>query len=171
MSMPPRFGWRLTTTVGLGMVAAAVFLAAKDRPPAEGSLAATGAILTAAQPVLQVTDAEQRLLGTWVREQVAEGIRSRRLLRLEPDGAFLEQVRVVSATGDVSEHNHAGHWIWDGTNLKRKYTLMNGRPPSRLNVPFATFQIWFESRNEFIGVDHIHRNTVRYRRVAPETQL
>jgi hypothetical protein len=171
--MPSFFGWRLTTTVGLGMVAAAVFLAAKDRPPAEGSLAAmaANAAETGLASALQVADAAQRLPGTWLREQVADGMRSRRLLRLDHDGAFREQVRVVSANGVVSEYNHAGHWIWDGTNLKRKYTLMNGRPPSRLKAPFATFQIWFESRNEFVGVDHIHRNTVRYRRVEPETQL
>ncbi len=47
---------------------------------------------------------------------------------------------------------------------------MNGKPPSRLNLPFATFQVSFEHSDEFIGIDHIHGNSVRYRRVAPDTQ-
>ncbi|QJW83910.1 hypothetical protein HK414_07770 [Ramlibacter terrae] len=47
---------------------------------------------------------------------------------------------------------------------------MNGEPPSRLNLPIATFQIAFEAPDEFVGVDHIHGNRVRYRRVAAGTQ-
>ncbi len=168
MSRPSFSSWRLTSVVGLGMIAAAVFLAAHDRPPAEGSFAQVAAFPPAAE---QIADAADRLPGTWLREQVVEGVRSRRLLRLEHDGAFREQVRITAADGVVTDHEHAGHWLFDGTNLKRKYTLMNGRPPSRLNLPFATFEIRFESRNEFVGVDHIHRNTVRYQRVMPEAVL
>jgi len=112
-----------------------------------------------------------RLPGTWLREHVERGVRSRRLLHLEPRGTFREQVRIVSPSGEVSHHEHAGFWFYDGTNLKRKYTLMNGQPPSRLNLPFATFEIRFESRDEFVGTDHVHRNTVRYERVSPETEL
>lgn len=145
----------------------ALVLASYDRPPAEDPDAAAA---TGQQPPKEI-EVAQRLPGTWLREQVTDGVQSRRLLRLESDGAFREQVRIVSANGAVSRHDHAGTWLYDGTNLKRKYTLMNGRAPSRLNLPFATFQIRFESRNEFVGVDHIHRNTVRYRRVEPETQL
>lgn len=36
---------------------------------------------------------------------------------------------------------------------------------ARLNMPFATFQLTFDSPNEFTGVDHVHRRTVHYRRV------
>lgn len=168
MSVPTFQAWRLCAVVGLGAVAAAVFLAAKDRPELDPPLAAV--IAAPAEPV-EVADAALRLAGTWLREHEADGIQSRRLLRLEHDGLFREHVRVTTPSGEVSEHEHAGHWLFDGTNLKRRYTLMNGRPPSRLNLPFATFQIRFESRNEFVGVDHIHRNTVRYQRVAPETDL
>ena len=96
---------------------------------------------------------------------------ARRLLRLAPDGEFQEHVHIVDASGKVWRQEHAGTWLYDGTNLKRKYTLMNGRPPSRLNLPFATFAIRFESASAFVGVDHIHRNTVRYQKVPPETEL
>ena len=64
-----------------------------------------------------------------------------------------------------------GTKLFDGTRLKRKDTLMNGRPPSRLNLPFATFEVQLPTRNALVGVDHIHRHRVPYRRVRPETEL
>lgn len=122
---------------------------------------------TGATPVEEV---EQRLVGSWLREYQGDGVRSRRILVLEGDHTFRETVRVTAASGAPQEYLHAGTWFYDGTNLKRKYTLLNGAPPSRLNLPFVTFQIEFKSRNEFVGVDHIHRNRIEYRRVQPETQ-
>ena len=56
-------------------------------------------------------------------------------------------------------------------SLKRKYASMDGRPASRLNLPFAAFELKFESRNEFVGIDNVHKNQVRYRRVQPETLI
>lgn len=122
-----------------------------------GSGALRNRLAAAEQPSAEV-DVADRLPGTWLREHVEQGVRSRRLLHLDPGGTFREQVRLVSAGGEASEHEHAGTWLYDGTNLKRKYTLMNGEPPSRLKLPFATFEIRFESRDEFVGTDHIHRN-------------
>jgi len=151
----------------IGIAVVALVLASVDRPVEE----ARETTATKPQSALDDVDAENRLPGTWLREQVEPDARSRRLLRLERDGAFREQVRVVSAKGEVTEHEHAGRWFYDGTNLKRKYTLMNGQPPSRLKLPFATFEIRFESRNEFVGIDHVHRNKVRYQRVPAETEL
>jgi hypothetical protein len=115
-------------------------------------------------------DAAAQLHGTWLREVQEKGTRARRVLTLAPDGAFRETVRVVDARGGVTLHEHLGTWFFDGTNLKRKYRLMDGEPPSRLNLPFATFQIAFESRNEFVGIDHIHGNRIRYQRVPEDTQ-
>jgi hypothetical protein len=113
---------------------------------------------------------EARLQGTWLREEQASQIRARRVLVLEAGGAFRESVRIIDAAGAVTERLHAGSWFFDGTNLKRKYTLMNGEPPSRLNLPFVTFEIRFETRNAFVGIDHIHGNRIAYRRVQPDTQ-
>lgn len=151
-------GWRATCAVAIGVASLALVLASHDRPAVD---AVPPRAAAAPQPAGTV-DVAQWLSGTWLREHVEQGVRSRRLLHLEPDGTFREQVRLVSATGQASRHEHAGTWLYDGTNLKRKYTLMNGEPPSRLNLPFATFEIRFESRDEFIGTDHIHRNTVGY---------
>jgi hypothetical protein len=111
-------------------------------------------------------DVQDMLQGAWLREYAAEGIQVRRVLTLGADGTFQESVRAVDAGGAETRFEHEGTWLYDGTNLKRKYTLVNGKPPSRLNVPFATFEIKFETRNEFRGVDHVHRNKVLYRRVG-----
>jgi hypothetical protein len=115
------------------------------------------------------TDAQRRLQGTWLREATEQGVTARHLLVLAADGGFRESVRVVDPAGAVTNYLHAGTWLYDGTNLKRKYTVVNGQPPSRLNLPFATFEIAFASPNEFAGIDHIHGNRIAYRRVAPET--
>lgn len=134
------------------------------------ALLALAALLSAGDG--RISDAQGRLLGTWLRETREQGVSARHLLVLEPGGRFHETVRVVDGKGAVTEFSHAGTWLYDGTNLKRKYTMVNGEPPSRLNgPPFATFEIAFASRNEFDGVDHIHGHRIAYRRVAPETAL
>ena len=109
-------------------------------------------------------DTEQLLRGTWLREYRERGVKVRRLLSLEAGGAFHETVR-VEREGRVTQFLHEGTWLFDGTNLKRKYTRTNGEPVSRLNMPFATFEIAFVSHNEFTGVDHIHGNRIDYVRV------
>jgi len=118
-----------------------------------------------------VGDPETLLPGTWLREARIGGLSTRHILTLDADHRFREQVRVTEATGRSVDYVHEGTWLYDGTNLKRKYTRMNGQPPSRLNLPFATFQITFESPREFRGVDHIRGNTIEYRKVGPDTQL
>lgn len=123
-----------------------------------------------AQATRSTQETEELLQGTWLREYSAQDVQVRRVLTLVPGGTFRESVRAVDAAGKVTEQAHEGHWFYDGSNLKRKYTLVDGKPPSRLNLPFATFEIVFQTRNEFTGVDHIHRNRIHYRRVAPETQ-
>ena len=144
--------------------------ALKSWLPLALALLALAALLSAGDG--RVSDAQARLLGTWLRETQERGVTARHLLVLESGGRFHETVRVVDVQGAATEFSHAGTWLYDGTNLKRKYTVVNGQPPSRLNgPPFATFEIAFASRNEFDGVVHIHGNRIAYRRVAPETAL
>lgn len=129
----------------------------------QAELPPTSAMTRAAQ------DREDLLRGTWLREYREDGVQVRRVLALQPDGRFRESVRVEDASGRVTEYAHEGNWLYDGTNLKRKYTSMNGSPPSRLNVPFATVEVAFQSRNDFVGVDHVHGHRVEYIRVASGT--
>ena len=112
---------------------------------------------------------QDRLPGTWLREFEEKGVRVRRVLVLENDGKFRELVRITDTSGAVTEQNHAGSWLYDGTNLKRKYTLMNGKPVSAPTLPFAAFELKFPSRYEFIGIDNIRKREVRYQWVAPDT--
>jgi hypothetical protein len=113
----------------------------------------------------------ERLAGTWLREYDEDGTRVRRVLVLRPDGTFLELsvVTPAQAQAPVAKNEHEGEWSFDGTNLKRHYTRVNGEPPSRLRPPFATFELRFESRDEFVGVDNVHRRRVVYRRVGEGT--
>ena len=115
-------------------------------------------------------DRQDQLRGTWLREYSEGGVQVRRVLELDPHGAFRESVRIAEPAGRVTRMEHVGTWLYDGTNLKRKYTLMNGEPPSRLKPPFATFEVAFPSRNDFVGVDHVHGVRVEYRRVPDDTQ-
>jgi hypothetical protein len=146
---------------GVAALALAGLLAA-----VEGARPGAGADANTAR---RAEDTRELLPGTWLREYTARDVRVRRVLTLAPGGAFRESVRAVDPAKGVIEHVHEGTWLYDGTNLKRKYTLVDGRPPSRLNLPFATFEIAFETRNEFVGVDHIHRNRIVYRRVPEGT--
>jgi hypothetical protein len=115
-------------------------------------------------------DRQDLLRGTWLREYAEGSVQVRRVLELEPDGAFRESVRIAEPAGRVTRLEHEGTWIYDGTNLKRKYTRVNGEPPSRLYVPFATFEVAFQGRNDFVGVDHVHGVKIEYRRVPDDTQ-
>lgn len=160
-------GWRANCAMAVGVSWLALILAGFTSP--SGEMVRPRPAL--AQQQETTSDPADELPGTWLREYSEDGVRSRRLLHLDQGGSFREEVRIVSANGEVTRQEHAGHWFFDGTNLKRKYTLMNGEPPSRLNLPFATFAIQFQSRDNFVGTDHIRQRTVRYERVSPQTQL
>ncbi|RYF40580.1 MAG: hypothetical protein EOO25_12235 [Comamonadaceae bacterium] len=137
----------------LAFSAAAWGAAGCDNPPADSPARAT----------------QQRLVGTWLREFQEDGVRVRRVLVLQADGHFGETVRIIDAAGAVTEHSHGGEWLYDGTNLKRRYTRMDGERPSAPLVPYATFEISFPTKAEFVGIDRIRRREVRYQRVAEGT--
>ncbi len=130
-------------------------LAACDDPPAE----------SAAELV------QQRLAGTWLREYEEQGTQVRRILVLEPGGHFRENSSLV-APGAAARQDASGEgkWSFDGTNLKRRYTRINGRPTSHPFMPYATFELSFPSRLEFVGVDHVRHREVHYRRVPDGTE-
>lgn len=112
---------------------------------------------------------EERLVGTWLREYGDETASVRRVLVLGADGHFRELASVHTAGDAVVEHVHSGDWIYDGTNLKRHYTQMDGKRPARPVIPFATFEVRFPARDEFVGVDNVRRREIRYRRVTDGT--
>ncbi len=154
----PRLNPGVSTTrrrLGAAMALASLVLVACDSPPADSPMEAV----------------QQRLVGSWLRDYEQDGVRVRRLLVLEADGHFSETARVVDAGGAVTRHSHAGEWTFDGTNLKRRYTRFDGKQPSAPTLPYATFQLRFESNREFVGTDNLRKREVRYQRVEPGAAL
>src|SRR6476661_1211899 len=108
----------LASKVWLPALLAAGALLSTGQPPGAGG----GTEVTGATGF--VGDPETLLPGTWLRETQADGASARHLLALDPDHHFREVVRVVDVDGHAVEYAHAGTWLYDGTNLKRKYTSM-----------------------------------------------
>ena len=114
----------------------------------------------------------QRLVGTWLRAYDEHGTRVRRVLVLEDNGTFQEASSILPADGLVAQSlaSGSGDWLFDGTNLKRHYRLINGKATAAPIVPFATFEIRFSSRTEFIGLDRVRRLEVVYERAPDGTE-
>ena len=146
----PRISWRL---VACALLAGALATAC-DVPPEDSA----------------VQDVRARLVGTWLRAYEDGGVKVRRVLVLEPDGHFREAVSVAGAASPEPGHQHGGEWLFDGTNLKRRYTSIDGKQPAAPVVPFATFELQFSSRNEFTGLDRVRGRKVQYLRVPDGTQ-
>ena len=115
-------------------------------------------------------EVQLKLMGTWLRDYEENGTRVRRVLVLAPDGRFSEMSKATQHDAIMAQHEHSGEWHFDGTNLKRRYTSIDGRQPSAPKFPYAAFEVRFESRNEFIGTDNVRQRQVRYQRVADDTQ-
>jgi hypothetical protein len=112
----------------------------------------------------------ERLVGTWLREYEEGGTRVRRVLVLASDGSFEEASAIDSPDAAAPKQSHGtGRWLYDGTNLKRRYARLNGKPVSAPVVPFVTFAIRFGSSRHFIGVDHVRKREVSYHRVPDGT--
>ena len=146
--------WKLGC-LGAVVALGGLCLAGCDSPPADSPL----------------DTVQQRLVGSWLRDYEQDGAHVRRLLVLDADGHFTETARVTGRGGTVTAHSNAGEWLYDGTNLTRKYLSSDGKPMSRLTLPFATFALHFESNREFVGVDNLHKLEVRYQRVEQGTVL
>ena len=117
-----------------------------------------------------VEQVRERLVGTWQRDYEEQGTRVRRILVLEPGGRFRELSLTLGPREAGTRHTHEGEWLFEGTNLKRRYTLMDGAQPAAPTVPFATFQVRFTGSHEFTGVDHVRKREIRYRRVPDGTR-
>ena len=135
------------------------------------SVAALSGLLAGCQPSpdTAATDIRERLVGTWLRDYEEDGTHVRRILVLQGDGHFREMSRTLGPQEAGTQHEHEGEWLYDGTNLKRRYTRIDGKPPGAPTVPFAAFQIEFKTSHEFVGVDNVRRRELRYRRVPDGT--
>jgi len=115
-------------------------------------------------------EVRERLVGTWLRDYEENGTHVRRILVLEADGRFREESRSLGPSEAGVHHSHEGEWLYDGTNLKRRYTLMDGQPVSAPTMPFAALQIRFTGSHEFTGTDNVRHRELRYQRVPAGTE-
>jgi hypothetical protein len=118
----------------------------------------------------QTEEIRERQVGTWLRDYEENGTRVRRVLVLEPQGRFRETSRSLGPKEAGVRHSHEGEWLYDGTNLKRRYTLMDGEPVSAPQMPFVAFQVRFTGSHEFSGTDNVRQREVRYHRVPAGTE-
>lgn len=134
-------------------------------------LAALAVLAAGCDPAADEASSEiqERLVGTWLRDYDENGTHVRRILVLEPGGHFRELSRTLGPQQAGARHEHEGEWLYDGTNLKRRYTRMDGKPVSAPTMPFAAFQIKFETRHEFTGTDNVRHRELRYHRVLDGT--
>ncbi len=134
-------------------------------------LSVFGLLAAGCEPAIDANaDIEERLVGTWERDYEESGTRVRRILVLEPGGRFRETSRTLGPQEAGTVHAHEGDWLFDGTNLKRRYTLMDGKRPAAPTVPFVAFQIAFQGPHAFTGTDNVRRRELSYRRVSDGTQ-
>jgi hypothetical protein len=116
---------------------------------------------------LKATETAEKLVGTWLREIEGPDAKARRILVLHADGTFSETLVAVFLDGHKVKEERSGDWIFDGRNLKRRYTHHDGRPIG--NYVFVTFELTSFSGREFEGKNHLQREEIRYRRVAEGT--
>lgn len=117
----------------------------------------------------RAAETRSRLAGSWLREVEADGVRVRRVLALDEGGKFSERALIVTADGRETREEHAGKWTYDGTNLKRKYTHMNGRQVGGGRMVYATYELKSFTRSEFLAKDHVGGRELSYGRVQAGT--
>ena len=120
-------------------------------------------------PDADIAEVRERLVGTWLRDYDENGTHVRRVLVLAPDGHFREMSLTLGPQEAGARHEHEGDWVYDGTNLKRKYTRIDGKPPGAPTVPFAAFQIAFTGSHDFTGTDNVRHRELHYHRVPDGT--
>ncbi|MFI4927337.1 MAG: hypothetical protein ACHP7E_06590 [Burkholderiales bacterium] len=158
----PRHAVPLTWAIALpALLSVGAFLSPLANPPERSPRG---------RAVAYADEAGDLLPGTWVRKYSEEGFDVRRVLVMDSKGEFREVSHVVEPGGKEDDFINEGTWRYDGTTLKRKYDIINGQSPSRLNTPLVVLPISFHTRNEFAGVDPVHRHSIVYQRVAPGTE-
>ncbi len=115
---------------------------------------------------IRLTETQAKLVGAWLFESEAEGLKVRRVLTLDGKGTFSERLALTSSEGRVETLEYAGEWSYDGTYLKRRFLQENGRQYSGGKIRFATFPLVAVSAKEMVVDDNIQKRQVAFSRVA-----
>ena len=109
-------------------------------------------------------DVKARLAGTWYAESTEHGSSVRRVLTFEEDGRVKETVRVMAPNGATKFESRNGEWFFDGVNLKRKYTYVDGKPLTNANFIYETYELKSVTESELVAASSVGRGEVRLKR-------
>lgn len=121
------------------------------------------ALLTACEDP-QVRDVKARLVGTWVAESMEHGGVARRVLTLEASGHAKETVRITASGGASASESREGEWSFDGVNLKRRYTHVDGKPLTNAHFIYQTHELKSVTDTELVASSNVGRGEMRLRR-------
>ena len=116
----------------------------------------------------RVRETKARLVGTWFAESEVQGTRVQRELTLAPDGAAKEITRTRTANGASASETREGEWFFDGVNVKRKYTFIDGKPLTNAYFIYETQTLQSVTDTELVGTSTVGAGTIRLVRVRPE---
>jgi hypothetical protein len=112
----------------------------------------------------QVREVKGRLVGTWVGESQEHGGIARRTLTLQSNGEVTETVRLVASGGASEGQSRRGEWSYDGVNLKRRYTFVDGKPLTNAHFIYETHELKSVTASELVASSNVGRGHVRLRR-------
>ena len=119
----------------------------------------------------QTRDVKARLVGTWSTESAEHGGVARRVLSLQADGRVRETVRIVAPSGASDLNSRDGEWFFDGVNIKRKYTYVDGKPLTNAHFIYETHELKSLTESELVAASNVGRGELRFRREAPGTEF
>lgn len=108
----------------------------------------------------------EKLVGTWTEEYSEEHGPVIGTVVLYPDGKFEETVlsRAGQKNAGQGGGRSAGEWSFDGMNLKRKYTSMDGQPLLNASFRYVTYAVKDLRDDGFVGVDNVAGKEAKFRR-------
>ncbi|MBC5768339.1 hypothetical protein [Ramlibacter albus] len=112
----------------------------------------------------QTRDVKARLVGTWFAESQEHGGVARRALTLEAGGHLKESVRIIAPNGASDLESREGEWFFDGVNLKRKYTYVDGQPLTNAHFIYDTHELRSVTASELVAVSNVGRGELRLKR-------
>ena len=122
------------------------------------------ACLLAACEDRQIRGVKARLVGTWFVESQEHGGIARRTLTLEANGHVKDTVRLVAPSGASDVQSREGEWFFDGVNLKRKYTYVDGKPLTNAHFIYETYELKSVTASELVASSNVGRGEVHLKR-------
>lgn len=105
-----------------------------------------------------------RLVGTWTSESSSQAGVTRRTLSLQADGRVKDTVHITAPTGVSATEIREGEWFFDGVNLKRKYTYIDGKPLTNAHFIYETQELKSITDSELVASSNVGRGTLKLER-------